>query len=1062
MSGNVLMTGSVSYSINPATNTVQLNADKLDNSSASGTGTIRLELWLTTTPWNPYGSNTGYEIATDQLYGTSNGTLGPYQYFSNIVHTVNYLNHPPAGTYFVTLAAAEYTGTNPAVDAGFVIDSTRTFQSFLYVAPDGSLKQSSGRTPTVSIASQVIIEGDTGTKSMVFTLSLSEVTPYVASVQVDTRNETALAGLDYQGVHQLVSFAPGTTSATISVPIYGNTLFQPDRAFEINLSNSSNASIASNFYDPTGTLQNYPQASTWGVIRDDDAPSILPLPTDPYYSLQWYLYQTRVEFAWLHATGKGIKIAIFDQGIDPTNPELAASDNVSLGRISFTSQPGGAPVTATDNHGTHVAGIIGSARDGKGIVGVAYDAQLVSIYTPSILSSQYLTEIVNAFHYAANMDVLNNSWGFGNLLTSGTNWAFLDNAKDPFFAPAFQALHDLAATGRSGLGTVVVQSAGNAYSYGDDTNLHNFQNSRYIITVGATDFFGASSVFSTSGASILVSAPGGAGNRDFASILTLDRTGNAGANNGNFAFDDGTSFSSPIVAGIVGLMLEVNPHLGYRDVQQILAYTAHQTDVGLGTWVSNGAVDWNGGGLRYNSVAQSSGFGQVDALAAVRLAETWTSTPKTISNTVDVVQSKVVNLPIPDNSLAGIRSTMSIVSTIVVERVDVTVNVLHPFIGDLEIALISPSGTISYLMYRPSQGSLSAYGSSQHDIHFTFDTVLDWGEKATGNWTLNIRDLQGGSVGTFSDWTLDLIGQDASRDHTFVFTNEYAQMVALEPLRSILSDPNGGVDTINASALGSDDRIDLSGLTPSVIIDGNLTIAKGTTIRNAYGGDGNDTLIANPIGSELHGMAGNDALTGGVGRDVLDGGLGNDIIIGGASNDTALYAGKRTAYTVTILANGTTTVEGKNGEGYDQLSQVERIKFNDTMLALDANGIGGQAFRIYQAAFNRTPDSGGLGYWIAQMDGGLSLNDVARGFVESAEFRSLYGAAPNNADTVTQFYTNVLHRTPDPSGAFFWTDLLDRQLITTADALVQFSESPENQTALIGAVQHGIVYTAFG
>src|SRR5207245_1525882 len=110
------------------------------------------------------------------------------------------------------------------------------------------------------------------------------------------------------------------------------------------------------------------------------------------------------------------------------------------------------------------------------------------------------------------------------------------------------------------------------------------------------------------------------------------------------------------------------------DVQQILAYTAHQSDIALGVgsegWLENGAHDWNGGGLRYDAVLQSSGFGEVDALAAVRLAASWDSAPKTVANTVDVIDSKAVNLVIPDKSSKGVSSDIAISSTIVVERVD--------------------------------------------------------------------------------------------------------------------------------------------------------------------------------------------------------------------------------------------------------------------------------------------------------------------------------------------------------------------------------------------------------
>jgi subtilisin-like proprotein convertase family protein len=704
--------------------------------------------------------------------------------------------------------------------------------------------------------------------------------------------------------------------------------------------------------------------------------------------------------------------------------------------------------------------VIAAAKDGHGIVGVAYDAQLVSLYTSDTISSQWVTEITNAFHYAAGMDVLNDSWGFGNMLAKDTNWAFYDNANDPQFAPAFAALRDLAATGRNGLGTVVVQAAGNGYNYGDDTNLHNFQNSRYIITVGATDYTGASSYFSTTGASILVAAPGGAGHSDYASILTTDRTGAAGASGGNYAFVDGTSFSAPIVSGIVALMLEVNPHLGYRDVQQILAYTAHQAG-SVGDWTANGAHDWNGGGLLYDEAIQSTGFGIVDALAAVRLAATWDSAPHTSANVVDVVASKTVNEAIPDHNGDSAFSAINIDSDVVVERVDVTINITHPFIGDLEIGLLSPTGTFSALMYRPSQGALSAVGSSQQNVHFTFDTVLAWGESARGLWGLGVMDLATGHVGTLDSWSIDIIGHQPTQDHTFIYTAQYAQLVAADPTRGTLSDPSGGTDTINASALGSDDRIDLSGATPSVISGANLTIAAGTTILNAYAGDGNNVMIANAKGSVLHGMAGNDTFTGGAGNDTLDGGAGNDTIDGGGGTNTALYHGTEANYAITQTATGMTITDKTGAEGIDQLAHVQRLQFSDTAVAFDISGDGGQAFRIYQAAFDRTPDKAGLGYWIGQMDRGMSLHDVANSFVQSAEFKTLYGDNPTNADIVTRFYNNVLHRAPDQAGADFWTQLLDSHTLTAADVLMNFSESPENQAALVGVEQNGIHFTPY-
>jgi subtilisin-like proprotein convertase family protein/subtilisin family serine protease len=1044
---DVVIVGNYSYSFNTAAGTVHLSAAELDNLSTGTTGTLRLELWFTTTPWQADGHNTGFEVATMRLDDNANGTLAPNQKLTNISQTVSYTT-PPNGSYYVTLAVAEYHGTDKTVDDGYVIVKNYAFTDLMTVASHGRMHTSELVTPTVSVANRTIYEGDDGSKAMVFTLKLSEASLLPSSVWIDTWDQTAFDGVDYKGLHQQVTFAPGATTATVSVPIYGNTYAEPTRVFELDMGQAVNLKIADSGY-------------TVGYIVDDDIADDL-LPTDPFAELEWYLYTTRANQAWTHATGKGIKVAVFDQGIDATVSDLAANDNLLLGRDALTLGPGGAPVTDTDNHGTHVAGVIAAARDGKGMVGVAYDAQLVSLYSPSKYTAQLPTEIANAFKYAAGFDVLNNSWGFGNLLAKGTNWAFLDNANDPDLAPAFKALHDLAATGRNGLGTVVVQSAGNGYDFGDDTNLHNFQNSRYIITVGATDYHGSSSYFSTTGASILVAAPGGAGFHDYASIITTDRSGKDGDNDGDASFADGTSFSAPIVSGIVALMLEANPRLGYRDVQQILAYTAYQTDIGAGTVKANGAADWNGGGMQYIDRAQTTGFGQVDALAAVRLAATWNGAPKTVANTVEATGTQVVKLDIPDNDSHGVSSSIAIGSTMVVERVDVSVNITHPFIGDLEIALTAPSGTVSYLMSHPSQGSLSAYGSSQSDIHFTFDTVLDWGETATGNWRLDVRDMKGTDVGQFTDWSIDLIGHEASPDHTFIYTRDYAQLAATDPARAVLSDPGGRVDTINASALGSDDRLDLSGATASIINGAKLTIAAGTVIQNAWGGDGDDTIIANAVGGTLHGMAGVDALSGGAGNDLLDGGAGNDTVSGGAGTDTAVFHGARANYTVSKTATGYTVLDTKGVDGSDQLTGVERLQFSDTTIALDVDSVPGQAFRLYQAAFDRTPDQVGLGFWIGLMDKGYALKDVAAGFVQSDEFHALYGSDPTNADIVTRFYKNVLHRAPDAAGEVFWNKLLDTHAMSVADVLMGFSESAENVATLTGVIQNGIEYIPYG
>ena len=183
---------------------------------------------------------------------------------------------------------------------------------------------------------------------------------------------------------------------------------------------------------------------------------------------------------------------------------------------------------------------------------------------------------------------------------------------------------------------------------------------------------------------------------------------------------------------------------------------------------------------------------------------------------------------------------------------------------------------------------------------------------------------------------------------------------------------------------------------------------------------------------------------------------------GGAGIDTVNYAGNRDAYTIDRGADGV-TVSQKNGVGgTDLLTGIERIDFGDLNVALDIDGIGGQAYRIYQAAFNRTPDSGGLGFWINAMDRGLSLTEVAAGFMQSDEFIKAYGANPSNHNLVSQIYLNVLHRPAEAGGLAYWTSALDRGVVSAAQALGMISESPENVAAMAPVIGEGFTYTPYG
>ena len=214
-------------------------------------------------------------------------------------------------------------------------------------------------------------------------------------------------------------------------------------------------------------------------------------------------------------------------------------------------------------------------------------------------------------------------------------------------------------------------------------------------------------------------------------------------------------------------------------------------------------------------------------------------------------------------------------------------------------------------------------------------------------------------------------------------------------------------------------------------------------------------------GQSFAGTAGDDILTGTVGNDTFMPGTGNDSINGGAGIDLAVFSGSRASHTLTASTGslqGTISLKVTGtGDGTDLLTNVERLKFDDMAVAFDIAGNAGQAYRLYQAAFDRTPDTAGLSDWLRGMDKGLALREVATGFIGSTEFRALYGAAPTDTQFVDLLYANVLHRAPDAAGYGYWLGEMQGGMAREA-VLIGFSESAENQAALVGVIQGGIDY----
>ena len=230
---------------------------------------------------------------------------------------------------------------------------------------------------------------------------------------------------------------------------------------------------------------------------------------------------------------------------------------------------------------------------------------------------------------------------------------------------------------------------------------------------------------------------------------------------------------------------------------------------------------------------------------------------------------------------------------------------------------------------------------------------------------------------------------------------------------------------------------------------------------------GDDLFVASPtadLSDKIQALAGNDVFIG------YASSTSYDQFYGGSGTDTSVYQGRYAEYeikqTTFVSRVDGTRVSGyevrdslASRDGTDLLNEVERLQFSDTNLALDTGKgeIAGSAYRIYKAAFDRTPDAGGLGFWINAMDDGASLTSVAAGFINSPEFQQLYGANVTDRDFVTKVYKNVLDRNPDQSGYDFWLGAMGRGA-TRADILASFSESPENIGNVADLIANGIQY----
>ncbi|MEG4405456.1 S8 family serine peptidase, partial [Microcoleus sp. MON2_D5] len=692
---------------------------------------------------------------------------------------------------------------------------------------------------------------------------------------------------------------------------------------------------------------------------------------------------------WPQYTGKGIKVGVIDNGVDGAQHK-DLKDN-------FDQENSIDPVpTEKASHGTNVAGVIAAQRNTSGTVGIAYEAKI------SGYKNNQKAVIIASLNKQVDLDVSNNSWG--------------DDKPFPLLKDQVTAIETAVKNGRGKLGTVFVWAGGNEREVvnefdpklprkdqrGHNVNSSNYENSRYVIAVAAIDNEGKFAPYNNPGAPLLVSAFG-----DNGRIATLDNIGNAGANRNetadNFSDRDyhngfnGTSSAAPMVSGVVALILQANPKLGYRDVQEILAYSARKNDpdrswqgfnftsIGVNaavklnadTWTFNGAKNWNGGGLHVN---HDYGFGLVDATAAVRLAETWqlqSGTAKDEAATTANEKFQLANLTlptsvdIPDNDPAGINQTFKITQGINIDKLELDLNIEHGQFQDLVVKLTSPDKTESIILdrlpyYNEAKGDAKIdFGFKDTTVSYTFSSARHWGETGLGDWTLNIADnsatndpkntgqpfiyqgdttpTSGNNIGKLKGATLRLYGDDLITDNTYIYTNEFASFT--DTTRKTLSDTNGGNDIINVAAITDDVIVNLTPGSTSTVpgrdVTGltkldpqTLTIAPGSIIENAFAGEGNDSIVGNEAPNTLSGGRGNDTLVASRGNEGVV--ASPDTLIGGGGSDSLVGFIGDTTYILDATTAAGSKIKNVGGAANNLILNNATLT---TTLAVGQNGI---------------------------------------------------------------------------------------------------------------------------
>ncbi|XP_071160874.1 furin-1-like [Mytilus edulis] len=439
----------------------------------------------------------------------------------------------------------------------------------------------------------------------------------------------------------------------------------------------------------------------------------VPKTVDTEWSNLWYLNDDvtptmKVSSAWSAGyTGAGIVIAVLDDGLQTDHPDLAANVDTANDKdiYGFDNDPYS---SAGNSHGTEVSGLIAAVKDNNiCVVGVAFSSTIIGI---RILGKYPITDSEEAqglSHYLSNVDIYSNSWG----ATDGTGFTGPGSVTKA-------ALLDGVTNGRNGKGAIYIWAAGNGQT-NDNCNGDGYVNSIYTVAISSAQI-GQNAWYSEVCAPVLAVAYGGSEDDRYLTTTTIGSECKSAI--------QGTSYSAPLVSGIVALTLEANSDLTWRDIQHLIVFTSSRSGLSdtYSNWTMNGAN---------KEFSQILGFGLMDADAMVSYGKIWVTVPtqqtcntSTRSPSLSTTTSASDFIIVTSGDCSSINYLEHVVA-------DITFSYTS-FRGATKLYLVSPSGTKSHLLHFRYQDAVDnqAEGSQTWD----FMSVHFWKENPIGSWTLEI------------------------------------------------------------------------------------------------------------------------------------------------------------------------------------------------------------------------------------------------------------------------------------------------------------------------------------